>query len=151
MPLSHAERFARHTALLARRHGLGVLALEKRPSLCAEGQRLADRQGLPVTLQPQDVLAADTSSWIGAGVQVAALHACGDLHLRLIELAARSGCRLTLAPCCYPRTAATHYRPLSHPGRRRQMLYPALRAASQRRDPRQPVGPEPVQVPQKVW
>ena len=43
-----------------------------------------------------------------------ALHACGDLHVRLMHLASAAGCRqLAIAPCCYNRIHDTRYRPLS--------------------------------------
>ncbi len=102
---------------LARWHGTDVAALEWQPVLCDEGQALADRLGAAVHLQPQDVLAPDAARWLTPDTHVVALHACGDLHVRLLELAAEHGCALTLAPCCYQRTAAEHYRPLSRLGR----------------------------------
>lgn len=46
-----------------------------------------------------------------------ALHACGDLHVRLLQLASSAGCKqLALAPCCYNRIGA---RALSSPVQRR--------------------------------
>jgi len=102
---------------LARRHGTAVTALERQPSLCAEGQALADGQDLPVRLQVQDVLEQGAERWLAAGAHVAALHACGDLHQRLLALAVQKGCSITLAPCCYQRTSAGRYRPLSGLGR----------------------------------
>lgn len=43
-----------------------------------------------------------------------ALHACGDLHVRLIQLASARGCtQLAIAPCCYNRTQGPLYQPLS--------------------------------------
>ena len=45
-----------------------------------------------------------------------ALHACGDLHVRLLRLASAAGCaQLAVAPCCYNRIAAEHYQALSAP------------------------------------
>ncbi|MCL7942206.1 SAM-dependent methyltransferase [Halomonas sp. ATCH28] len=94
-----------------------VTGLEWQAALCRDGQALAERQGARVQLAQQDVLAADAAGWLAADTQVAALHACGDLHGRLIELAAARGSAVTLAPCCYHRTADAHYRPLSRRGR----------------------------------
>lgn len=102
---------------LARWHRTPVLALERQPDLCAQGQSLADRQGVAVRLQVQDVLAPDVTRWLQGTVHVTALHACGDLHRQLLTLAAQAGCAITLAPCCYQRTTDAHYRPLSHRGR----------------------------------
>ncbi|MDN3556797.1 methyltransferase [Halomonas maura] len=102
---------------LARLHRRSVTGLEWQPSLCEAGQQQADRQGLAVRLQPQDVMAPDAARWLAPGVRVAALHACGDLHGRLLTLAAEIGSAVSLAPCCYHRTAAADYRPLSRQGR----------------------------------
>ncbi|XKE46889.1 SAM-dependent methyltransferase [Halomonas organivorans] len=102
---------------LARCHGVPVTALEHQPSLCKVGQALADREGLPVRLQVQDVLAPGAGDWLAPDHRVAALHACGDLHARLLEWAAERGAAVSLAPCCYHRTAATDYRALSRQGR----------------------------------
>lgn len=102
---------------LARRHGTDVTALEWQPALCDDGRALADRQGVAVRLQAQDVLAPGVERWLTPDTHVAALHACGDLHVRLLEVAAGSGSAVSLAPCCYHRTAAERYRPLSRLGR----------------------------------
>lgn len=101
---------------LSRLQGASVSALEWQPGLCDAGQRLAKRQDVPVRLCPQDVLADEARHWLSPATQVAALHACGDLHVRLLELAAERGASLTLAPCCYQRTVTETYRPLSRLG-----------------------------------
>nr|WP_275298147.1 methyltransferase [Halomonas campisalis] len=102
---------------LARHRGAPVMALEWQVSLCAEARRLAGRQGVAVEVHQQDVLAGEAARWLGRQTHVAALHACGDLHRRLLELAVSSGSAVTLAPCCYQRTAVETYRPLSRQGR----------------------------------
>ncbi|MEQ6918199.1 methyltransferase [Halomonas aquatica] len=102
---------------LAQRLDAEVTALEWQATLCREGQRLADRQGATVHMAEQDVLAPGAGRWLSSDTRVAALHACGDLHGRLIELAAEHGSSVTLAPCCYQRTTDAHYRPLSRQGR----------------------------------
>src|SRR5690606_8658358 len=61
-----------------------------------------------------DVLAEDAATRLSAEHTPVALHACGDLHVRLLQLAIATGCtQLALAPCCYNRTLAPDYRPLS--------------------------------------
>ena len=102
---------------LARRHGVEVTALEWQAGLCDAGTLLAEGKGAAVRLVHQDVMAAGAGEWLSPHTHVAALHACGDLHRRLIELSAERGSALTLAPCCYHRTAAERYRPLSRQGR----------------------------------
>ena len=43
-----------------------------------------------------------------------ALHACGDLHIRLLKLAVLAGTRvMSISPCCYHLIEHTHYQPLS--------------------------------------
>ncbi|GEN22451.1 SAM-dependent methyltransferase [Halomonas cupida] len=105
--------------LMARCHQQPVVGLEWQSALCRDGQQLADRQQLPVEMVCQDVMQPDVECWLSSQGGVAALHACGDLHVRLIELVRQKGTALTLAPCCYQRTQAEYYRPLSSQG---QML-----------------------------
>src|SRR5690606_15759287 len=51
-----------------------------------------------------------------------ALHACGGLHVRLLQLASHKGCaHLAVAPCCYNRIASDHYQPLSNAARQSQL------------------------------
>ena len=94
-----------------------VTGLESDARLCREGQALAEHQGVSLHLQEQDVLAPDVLRWLHPATHVVALHACGDLHLRLLDLAAETGCAISLAPCCYQRTMHEWYQPLSETGR----------------------------------
>lgn len=102
---------------LSRLHGNKVTALEWQADLCEQGRQLAARQGAALHLVQQDVLGPDAGRWLDPQGHVVALHACGDLHTRLLQRAAETGCDITLAPCCYQRTAADPYRPLSRLGR----------------------------------
>lgn len=103
---------------LARVHRCEVTALEWQASLCQSGSRLAAGQQVPVEWQQQDVLAADTRRFLTPPTHAIALHACGDLHRRLLDLAAETGNAVTLAPCCYHRTHEAEYRPVSRYGHR---------------------------------
>ena len=90
-----------------------VLGFEWDPELVADGNRLADRYGDPVRLQHQDVMAKNVQ-WPGRACQGVALHACGDLHRQLLQVgSAAQAPRLSLSPCCYQRTEARSYQPLS--------------------------------------
>ncbi|MDX5434521.1 MAG: SAM-dependent methyltransferase [Halomonas sp.] len=102
---------------LAHCHAAEVSALEWQAPLCEEARRLAARQQVSVRVQEQDVLAPDASRFLSSRTHAVALHACGDLHLRLLELAAASGSAVSLAPCCYHRTRDERYRPVSKRGR----------------------------------
>ncbi|MBA1298173.1 methyltransferase [Pseudomonas carnis] len=95
--------------------GQRLTCLEYDPVLIASGQALSDRHDLPATHHLQDVM-ADVA--IQPEHTPVALHACGDLHVRLLQLASATGCKqLALAPCCYNRITADRYQPLSAAGR----------------------------------
>jgi len=103
--------------VLARRLGVTVVALEAQENLCREGRVLAQRQDAPVQIEQQDVLSPGVERWLRRGAHVNALHACGALHQRLLELAVQTGSAVTLAPCCYQRIPSEEYRPMSRLGR----------------------------------
>ncbi len=95
--------------------GQQLTCLEYDPALVASGQALSEHHGLPVTHRLQDVMADMTLNPEHTPV---ALHACGDLHVRLLQLASAAGCKqLALAPCCYNRISADCYQPLSNVAR----------------------------------
>ncbi len=95
--------------------GQQLTCLEYDPALIAAGQALSDHHGLAVTHRLQDVM-DDVA--ISPEHTPVALHACGDLHVRLLQRASAAGCKqLALAPCCYNRINATHYQALSRAGR----------------------------------
>jgi hypothetical protein len=94
--------------------GTPLTCLEYDAALVADGQRLSRRLALNAQHVAQDVLAASAAARLHAEHTPVALHACGELHLRLLQLASQAGCRqLAVAPCCYNRIAEEHYRPLS--------------------------------------
>ena len=95
--------------------GQQLTCLEYDPALIASGQALSEHHGLPVTHRLQDVMADVT---ISSEQTPVALHACGDLHVRLLQLASAAGCKqLALAPCCYNRINADRYQAVSGAGR----------------------------------
>ena len=97
---------------LAAAGATSVHGLEWDARLVADGNQLAQRSGVPVTLHHQDVLASELA-WPGVGHGVA-LHACGDLHRQLLIKGVTQGLkRLSIAPCCYHRSGATEHEPLS--------------------------------------
>ncbi|MCO7631869.1 SAM-dependent methyltransferase [Pseudomonas guariconensis] len=94
--------------------GQRLTCLEHDAELVAAGQALSDRHRLPATHVRQDVLAEDSARHLGGDRSVVALHACGDLHVRLLQLASQQGChQMAVAPCCYNRIQGTHYQALS--------------------------------------
>ena len=91
--------------------GQHLTCLEHDPALVQAGAALSQRHGLPAEHRQQDVMAADLA--LDATHTPIALHACGDLHVRLIQRASAAGCQqLAIAPCCYNRTPGA-YQPLS--------------------------------------
>jgi hypothetical protein len=97
--------------LLAWRHGLPVRSLEIDARLVAAGEALARRAGLAQEFVQADVLACAGHL---AGRHAVALHACGELHLKLLaDTVAQRAPALDVAPCCYDRIAAARYRPLA--------------------------------------
>lgn len=91
-----------------------LTCLEYDPALVASGQQLSQRHALPATHLQQDVLAADAAEAIRPDHTPVALHACGDLHVRLMQLASAAGCtQLAIAPCCYNRISTERYQALS--------------------------------------
>ena len=100
--------------------GQQLTCLEYDPALIASGQALSEHHGLPVSHRLQDVM-ADVA--ISAEHPPVALHACGDLHVRLLQVASAAGCKqLALAPCCYNRIQGDTYQPLSDAGRASTLL-----------------------------
>lgn len=96
-----------------------LTCLEYDPALVASGQALSQRHHLHALHVEQDVLAANTALLLNAEHTPVALHACGDLHVRLMQLASAAGCRqLAIAPCCYNRISRTEYQSLSSAGSR---------------------------------
>lgn len=103
-----------HLGQLLAQGGQALTCLEYDPELVAAGKQLSSRRGLASQHVQQDVLAADAHQQLHAEHTPVALHACGDLHVRLLHLAAAAGCaQLAVAPCCYNRIAGTHYQALS--------------------------------------
>jgi hypothetical protein len=91
--------------------GQHLTCLEHDPALVQAGAALSKRHGMPAEHRQQDVMAADLA--LDATHTPVALHACGDLHVRLIQRASAAGCQqLAIAPCCYNRTPGA-YQPLS--------------------------------------
>lgn len=94
--------------------GQHLTCLEYDPALIESGSALSKRVGLAAAHLQQDVLADDCSECLHKEHTPVALHACGDLHVRLLQLASRKGCtQLAVAPCCYNRIAGMQYQPLS--------------------------------------
>jgi hypothetical protein len=101
-----------HLGRLLAQDGSALTCLEYDSELVAAGQHLSERAGLSAVHRQQDVMA--NSAELHTEHTPVALHACGDLHVRLLQLASYSGCRqLAVAPCCYNRIDTPSYQALS--------------------------------------
>lgn len=114
--------------LIAKTRGVDVISLEWQAKLCEEGQAFAQQWQLSQHFICADAFTIGTDTGINEGEslnranenpltsqqQAIALHACGDLHVRLLKLATEAGTRaLAISPCCYHLIQASHYQPLS--------------------------------------
>lgn len=101
--------------LLAKRQGRALLAVEWQATLCNEAERHAQRDGVALSARQANVLTSEVPALLQGSQEVVALHACGDLHRRLLQAlpATPRVERLSLAPCCYHLTAHQRYQPLS--------------------------------------
>lgn len=91
-----------------------LTSLEWDQALVEEARRLSLRLGLAAQHHCQDVMAPDCARHLQSNQTAIALHACGDLHVRLIQLGIEQQCRqLAIAPCCYNRIRGDIYQPLS--------------------------------------
>ncbi|MDD0974095.1 methyltransferase [Pseudomonas fontis] len=91
-----------------------LTCLEFDPALVEAGQQLSEHHQLEAQHRLQDVMADSAALQLNATHTPVALHACGDLHVRLMQLASANGCRqLAIAPCCYNRTRGPQYQALS--------------------------------------
>lgn len=97
--------------LLALSWGASVHTLDIDPALCDAGATLAQRAGVRQDFVVSDALTV--AGWPQPGQHAVALHACGNLHRRLIRDGVEQGVsRLDVAPCCYYRGVGEHYLPL---------------------------------------
>jgi hypothetical protein len=97
--------------------GQTLTCLEYDARLVESGRQLSARLHIAADHVEQDVMSSGAQSRLHAQQTPVALHACGDLHVRLLQLASRAQCRqMAIAPCCYNRIAADHYQALSVEG-----------------------------------
>ncbi|MEI6896206.1 MAG: methyltransferase [Psychromonas sp.] len=96
-----------------------LISIEWQQTLCDWGGKEAQKRQVQQTFQQADVLKGQADAYIKNNCHAIALHACGDLHLRLIELAKKQRPKqLTISPCCYHLTAQSTYLPCSSLGKK---------------------------------
>lgn len=108
--------------LLAWQGGQPLLCLERDSALNVEGHKLGQQSGIASQHLDVDVLTATAWQHLRSEHSVVALHACGQLHMTLLEQAAQHQCaQLALSPCCYNRIATDRYQPLSKAAQNAQL------------------------------
>ena len=102
--------------LIAKAYDRQVVSLEWQQGLCEAGEVFAKQWQLPQRFICADAFDAQQSE-LKVEQQAVALHACGDLHVRLLRLAAKAGTRdIAISPCCYHLIQAQEYQAMSRLG-----------------------------------
>lgn len=108
--------------ILAHNSQQTVTSFEFQQSLCDSGQQEANKQHLPMHFVQGDALSPSALDVLNSNQHAVALHACGDLHVSLIEKGVeRSLPAFTISPCCYHLIQAETYQPLSKPAQASQL------------------------------
>lgn len=95
-----------------------VVSFEYQQQLCEEGQKEADSLSLPMKFVQGDAFCSQSQEVFHSDQHVVALHACGDLHVRLMHCAAKANSRaISLSPCCYHLIEAERYQAQSQLGK----------------------------------
>ncbi|MGL4733762.1 MAG: methyltransferase [Enterovibrio sp.] len=94
-----------------------ITCLEWQSALCDDGAKIAQKLQLALTFVQEDAFSPAAAAQLNAASDVVALHACGQLHIRLLQLLAAQNARVALAPCCYHLIDGDFYQPLSSLGK----------------------------------
>ncbi len=109
--------------LLTQSNSNPVTSLEWQQSLVDSGQHFADQHQLPMQFIQQDVFKDDSHRHIDSQCHCVALHACGDLHVRLLDVAVnKRAASLSIAPCCFHLIRGERYTPLSTLGQYHDLM-----------------------------
>ena len=103
--------------ILSHRFSVPVTSIEWQGALCQQGEALAGKYNLAQRFICADVLNDPLQQVLQPQQQLVALHACGQLHITMLEQAVQAGCwQLQLVPCCYHLIEQSHYQPMSEVG-----------------------------------
>ncbi|MGR5529264.1 methyltransferase [Vibrio alfacsensis] len=95
-----------------------VTSFEFQQALCESGQQAADEQQWKMTFIQGDAFDAKAKAVFKPTQHAVALHACGDLHVRLMQYGCERGvAAMTISPCCYHLIQEAQYQPLSELGK----------------------------------
>ncbi|MGL4476030.1 MAG: methyltransferase, partial [Shewanella sp.] len=99
--------------LIAKQYDATVTSVEWQADLCEQGRDFASQWQLNQSFVCGDAFAAQSHIFMGKQ-QAIALHACGDLHVSLMQQGVTHGIQqLAIAPCCYHLIRSQHYQGLS--------------------------------------
>ncbi|SKC31938.1 hypothetical protein CZ809_01450 [Photobacterium piscicola] len=100
--------------VLAASHQQPVTSLEWQSQLCIDGEKAAKQLGLAINFIHADAFSRESDNAITTRQHAVALHACGDLHVSLLQrVAANKGAAVSISPCCYHLIRQSHYQPMS--------------------------------------
>ena len=95
-----------------------VTALEWDADLVLQANNRAQQSNINLHSHQVDVLSSRAANFIQQQQQIVALHACGELHERLLKLGVEHKTQqLHIAPCCYHKRQHDEYQPLSQQGK----------------------------------
>src|SRR5690606_30031187 len=108
--------------LLAWQGGQPLLCLERDAALNQAGAALGRELGINSRHLDVDVLTPLAWQQLQPQHSVVALHACGQLHMTLLQQAVARDCaQVAVSPCCYNRIEGPLYQPLSNIARHGQL------------------------------
>ncbi|MDX1568875.1 MAG: methyltransferase [Xanthomonadales bacterium] len=103
---------------LSQATGQPARCIERDERLAHLGRTIAEEHELPVAFEVLDALSEAAGQALEPNQLACALHACGELHVRLLQLAAEKDVRaLAVSPCCYHLFRGDRYAPLSGPAK----------------------------------
>lgn len=100
--------------ILAQQSEQKVTSFEWQQSLCESGQEIADAQRLNMQFVQGDAFSPSSELVFNSNQHAVALHACGDLHVKLLQNSvAHQLPAVTISPCCYHLIQDESYQALS--------------------------------------
>ncbi len=95
-----------------------VTSFEYQQALCDSGQQAANEHHWKMTFIQGDAFNSQAKAVFKPTQHAVALHACGDLHVLLMQYGSENGiAAMTISPCCYHLIQSEQYQPMSEQGR----------------------------------
>lgn len=91
-----------------------VVSFEYQAELCCSGQQEADALQLPMQFVQGDAFDERSAALFNSSTHAVALHACGDLHAKMLHYATSShAAAISFSPCCYHLIRDNEYHAMS--------------------------------------